>query len=361
VIALGDGHVRDYDIELTATRATALASGEYSFLFDGTFEVSGGPRIGHAFLPLPHVQGKLAVLEGVLLYDFADPNNRVYFEGPQEGPAWVYDLDLAAPGRVYWRTPSANIEMKADLTVSQTLDALRVWGTVEALRGDYYFLENKFHVQTGTLTFDEVEPLNPKIDATAQTFVNSRPLAGGSIQREEVDIALADRLRKPKVTLSSGAGRSETEIIRLLTYGRFGGGADPFGGGQQRVIAGTMGGQYLVRQLAREVPEAASLLREVDVGTAVVNSETGGRVVPSVGVSHYLTSDFLLRYSQLLGGVQWGGSDFDVRHLGAEYRISKIFYLTGEVVERRTGSVLTPGASASELDRNLDLRARHEW
>jgi hypothetical protein len=84
-------------------------------------------------------------------------------------------------------------------------------------------------------------------------------------------------------------------------------------------------------------------------------------VVPSVGVSHYLTSDFLLRYSQLLGGVQTGGYDFDFRDVGAEYRISKIFYLSGEVVERRTGSVLTPGASASELDYNVDLRARHEW
>jgi len=250
--------------------------------------------------------------------------------------------------------------------VSQTLDELRVWGTIESVRGDYYFLENKFRVDEGVLSFDEVEPLNPRVQARAQTGVNLAG-AGGALQRETVDITLAERLRKPEVTLTSSSGMSETEIIQLLTYGRFGldrGNGDPLARPDQRLLVGTMGGQYLVRQLARQFPEAASVLDEVEVGTALVEDEAGGHLVPRVGVSRYLTGDLRLRYSQLLGEAGTGatsGYSVDFRDVGAEYRVSRIFFLTGQVVERRKGSALTPGASQSELQYNVDVSARHQW
>jgi len=365
-VTLADGRIAGYDLAVRAERATALASGEYSLEFDGEFHVTDGPRLGRAFLPIPHVRGTLRARQGTVLYDFADPGNRVYFAGPVKDRSWIYDVEVKADNRVFWRTPNANIEMKFDLSVSQTLDALRVWGTIESVRGDYYFLENKFRVEEGVLSFDEVEPLNPRVQAKAQTAVN---LAGGAgaLQRETIDLTLAERLRKPEVTLTSSSGLSETQIIQLLTYGRFGldrRNPDPLGRPDQRLIVGTMGGQYLVRQLARQFPEASSLLNEVELGTAVVEDEAGGRLVPRVGVSRYLTSDLRLRYSQLLSegstGVT-GGYSVDFRDVGAEYRISKVFILTGQVVERRKGSALTPGASRSELQYNVDLGARHEW
>lgn len=366
VVRVGEGRVADYDFEVRARGATALASGEYSVSFDGEFRVTDGPRLGRSILPIPHVRGVLRAREGTVLYDFADPANRVYFAGPVRDRSWIYDVDVKADRRVYWRTPNANLELKADLTVSQTLDEMRVWGTIESVRGDYYFLENKFRVDEGVLSFDEVEPLNPRVQARAQTGVNLAG-AGGALQRETVDITLAERLRKPEVTLTSSSGMSETEIIQLLTYGRFGldsGNGDPLARPDQRLLVGTMGGQYLVRQLARQFPEAASVLDEVEVGTALVEDEAGGHLVPRVGVSRYLTGDLRLRYSQLLGEAGTGatsGYSVDFRDVGAEYRVSRTFFLTGQVVERRKGSALTPGASQSELQYNVDLSARHQW
>ena len=67
-----------------------------------------------------------------------------------------------------------------------------------------------------------------------------------------------------------------------------------------------------------------------------------------------------LRLGESGAGVT-GGYTVDFRDVGAEYRISKVFFLTGQVVERRKGSAVTPGASQSEMQYNVDLSARHEW
>lgn len=359
---LGAGHVQTYDLKVTARRATAVASGEYAFQFNGDFQVGPGPRIGNAFIPIPSVKGTVNVLSGVLLYDFTDPANRVYFVGPRQAPTWVYDLEVHAPRQVYWRTPNANVEMSADLTTRQTMEGLEVWGTVKALRGDYYFLENKFRVEEGgTLTFDQIEPLNPTIDARATASI-TRPVRGSVVTREDVTIELSGRVKRPTVRLTSSSNLSETQIVRLLVSERFGiASASALGQENQALAVGTTGGQYLVRQLAREIPEASDLLSGLEVGTTVVESGQTGRVVPKLGFGYYLSRDVRVRYSQVVGGYGTTGQSVDIRDLGAEYRINKIFFLTGEVVERRNGSLLAPGTPQSEVEYNVDLRARYEY
>ena len=356
-VTLGPDGVEDYDLQVKAVNALALASGEYEAHFDGDFKVDAGPRLGKSWFPLPHASGRLTVRDGVILYDFADPANRVYFAGPRQAPAWVYDVDVTAPARMYWRTPNANVELKADLSVSQTLDDWRVWGSVESLRGSYYFLENKFSVDSGTLQFDQVEPLNPKVDASAHSDVP------GSTS-ETVTITLSGRIRNPTVRLMSSTGLSEQEIVQRLTLGRFGLGLtrdQRYAPGSAEIVAGATGGQYLLRQLAQQFPEVSPLLGDVEVGTQVVQTDRGGLIVPTIGIGRYVTPDVRVRYSQALGTPSTATSGVNVRDLGAEYRISRIFFLTGEILERRTGSSLTPTVSQSELEYNLDLRARYEY
>jgi translocation and assembly module TamB len=260
---------------------------------------------------------------------------------------------------MYWRTPNANVELKADLTVSQTLDDWRVWGTVESLRGTYYFLENKFAVDTGNLQFDQIEPLNPKVDATAHSDVPSGTTS------ETVTITLSGRVRNPTVQLvSSPHALTEQEIVQLMTVGRFGFGlaaGQRYAPGGEAIVAGATGGQYLLRQMAQQFPEISPILGDLEVGTQVVEVDGRGKPVPQIGINRYFTPEFRVRYSQVLGSPSSGAIGLNVRDLGAEYRISRIFFLTGEILERRTGSSSTPTVSQSELEYNLDLRARYEY
>ena len=129
-----------YQLDLVATNALAQASGEYAVSFDGEFVISDGPRFERQLLATPMVRGALRVRSGVVLYDFADPDNVVYFTGPQQAPAYVYEIEIDAPRRAFWRTPSANIEMSVDMTMSQTIDQLKMWGRIESIRGHLLFL-----------------------------------------------------------------------------------------------------------------------------------------------------------------------------------------------------------------------------
>jgi hypothetical protein len=47
--------------------------------------------------------------------------------------------------------------------------------------------------------------------------------------------------------------------------------------------------------------------------------------------------------------------------LSAEYRLGRLFYLTGERIERRVTSSLGTGTPEHEVEYNLDVRARLEY
>jgi translocation-and-assembly-module (TAM) inner membrane subunit TamB-like protein len=352
-ITLGRG-IQTYDIKLQAINALALSSGEYEAHFDGTLHVGTGPRLPGSWFPLPDITGNLTVRDGIVLYDFADPTNRVYFAGPKQTPAFVYDIDVYGEKQIYWRTPSANVELKVDASVAQTMDDWRVLGTVEALRGSYYFLENKFQVDSGMLVFDSVEPMNPNVIASAHADVrNADPNAKSETIRVTID--LSGRIQTPEIAMSDDQGHSKSDIVKLLTLGRYGG----LNNGQ---IAGAYGGTYLLRQLSTEFPELKPFVGDVEFGTQVVRgSGTSSEIVPTAGFRRDFSSVFSLNYSQILGMPTQNYYDLQVRDFGAEYKINRIFYLTGEILERRPGSTGTTTNSQSQYEYNLDLRARHEY
>jgi autotransporter translocation and assembly factor TamB len=347
-----------YRLVMRADNALAQASGEYAVSFDGDFIITDGPRVPGVVIAIPHIQGRVEVRTGVILYDFADPENVVYLTGPRQTPMYIYEIEVDAPRRVYWRTPGANIELEADLTMSQSLEGLKMWGTVKSLRGTYFFLENRFTVENGELIFDEAESLNPKITAGAVTRV-TRALGQNQYDKEEIHIELTGRIQSPEMHLWSSSGLAQTDIVSLLTVGRFGIGDEEYSGADQRILVGVTGTQYLVRQLAREFPEISSLLGDIEVGTTVGEGE---RIYTTVGVSRYFTPDLLLRYSQVVGGS--GGSsvgELNLWDLSAEYRLGRLFYLTGERIERRVTSSLGTGTPEHEVEYNLDVRARLEY
>jgi hypothetical protein len=357
-ITLGKG-IQKYDINLKATNALALSSGEYEAHFDGNLHVGTGPRLPDSWFPLPDITGNLTVRDGIVLYDFADPTNRVYFAGPKETPAFVYAIDVYGEKQIYWRTPSANVELKVDVNVTQTLDDWRVLGTVEGLRGWYYFLENKFQVDSGQLVFDSVEPMNPNVIASAHADVRLAPSSANagtsSTGTTRVTISLSGRIQTPEVDMSNDLGYSKSDIVKLLAYGRF-------EGLQKGQVAGAYGGQYLLRQLSTEFPELKPIVGDVEFGTQVVQGSTKAEVLPTVGARRDFSSVFSLNYSQIIGTPTQTAYNVQVRDFGAEYKINRIFYLTGEILERRPGTYGTTSTSTqSQFEYNLDLRARHEY
>lgn len=364
VIHLFGDRSKSYALDLRAEHAVAHTSGEYSVQFSGDLRVADGPRLEGVWLPLPSITGRVTAETGVILYDFSDPENVIYLTGPPQAPPYVYDLRVDCDGRVYWRTPSANIELKADLTATRTLSGTKLWGTVESLRGHFFFLENRFVMERGVLTFDRADNFDAKLDAEAVAQV-TRTVSSGQIDKEEVHIELHGRMQEPEVRLWSSSGLAEKDILALLTFGRFDvGDQSLFGSTDQRVLVGVTGTQYLMRQLAREFPEVSSLFTSVELGTtAATGSELGAKqVYTTFGLNSYVTPELRLGYSQVLGGgSQAAQGELKLWDFSAEYRIGRLFYLTGEVIERRVGSSLSSGTFQNQLEYNLDVRARIDY
>lgn len=278
------------------------------------------------------------------------PARQAAWQGPAAAPPWTYRIGIEAIKNVWWRPPDANIEAELEeFEIVQTPTTFLMLGQIEALRGRYYFLGNQFDVETGRLFFDASEPMNPTVDATLTT---RKPMPTGD-EPETVTLTVTGRAFEPTVNLtSSPSNMSQSQIAELLTYGQL----------KTDNALQQVGAQYLARQLARQFPELEQHFGYIEVGQAVDNSKqttTGAETAKSyttVGVSRYFTNDLLLRYSQVVGGVdERNAQSVDYLDISAEYRLSRLLFLRGQVTRRK-------GVQVTTADQyNLDVRARYEY
>jgi len=341
-----DLHIVDYALDVDLTRITAFSSGEYVVELDAALKVEDGVDLGGP-LPLPHITGMAEVREALFLYNFADPTRAQTTQGPLVAPPWTFAIDVDAESNVWYRPTDASIEGRlTDFRIIQELDKFLMLGEIEALRGTYYFLENAFKLESGNLFFDAAQEMDPTVDAT-MTIEKPLPVSG---ERETITLTVTGRAFSPTVTLtSSPSNLSQGDIVQLLTVGQLA------GGGSALVSAGS---QYLARQLSREVPELERYLGQIEVGTRTSEGgeEFASEVFTTVGVTRYFTRDLLVRYSQVVGDVSQTES-VDYQDLTAEYRLSRLLFLSGQVTRRR-GVLIT---SQDQTIYNLDVRARHEY
>ena len=353
----GHGSIRNlriqtYALDVDVRAGTAFSSGEYVLVMDGEFAVTNGLDLGGP-MPLPHIEGTARVQEGLFLYNFADPSRAEATQGPLTAPPWTYRIAVEARNNVWYRPSDANIEGKLnDFEVIQEPNRFLLLGGVEALRGRYFFLENGFDLVTGTLAFDTAKPLDPVINATLTTEKVRAAREANTPVRETITLTVSGRAMSPLVTLSSSSGRSQAEIVSLLTVGQI------KGGGRALVATGS---QFLARQLINQVPEIGNLLGNVEVGERVsegdLGSKTASQSFTTVGVTRYFTRDLLVRYSQVVGDVSQTAA-VDYQDLTAEYRLNRLLFLSGQVTRRRGTLVITP---QDQTIYNLDVRARHEY
>jgi hypothetical protein len=99
---------------------------------------------------------------------------------------------------------------------------------------------------------------------------------------------------------------------------------------------------------------------EIGMQQVPLNEQGKAQVLTTVGTRRDFSSVFSLNYSQIIGTPAPSQYDVQVRDFGAEYKINKIFYLTGEILQRRPGTAGTT-VTNSQFEYNLDLRARHEY
>jgi autotransporter translocation and assembly factor TamB len=360
-VELGEGRAPSYRFDVAMRDFTALETGLYAARFDGDFVIADGATVGGQ--TLPHVTSDNVEIErAVILYDFAGQSETQQVEASTQPLYWTYRIRLHATDNLRWQPPDGDIQFSADLNLEQTPDQLVIFGDMEALRGSYWFLDNRFTVRRANLTFDNVRGVDPLVDAEAVTRLRPSfvPVAESDKIPGPYDITvrIQGRASVPQVVFESVPSDpadpilDEAQILRELTVGRFveGGGprVDPFE-------------SYLTRVLSRQLSQELSRAFRGYLSDWEIARESGAGLI--LGVGSQLNDRLALRYRQLVPGTAQAaptpGATLVERDLEAEYRINRFFYVTSQLTQKRS----TAGAASVSPtpDFNINLKARWEY
>jgi len=120
------------------------------------------------------------------------------------------DLSLRSPGRVFLSGRGLDSEWKGDLRITGTTEEPVITGGLSVIRGYFNFLDRRFNLEQGKITFNGMSPPSPFVDA----------LAEASARDVTARLRLIGPLRSPDLKLSSDPPMPSDEVLSHLLFGR---------------------------------------------------------------------------------------------------------------------------------------------
>jgi autotransporter translocation and assembly factor TamB len=378
VVELDGARVGHYAFRLAMADFTAVEPGLYAAEFDAPrLRVTDGPGVDGG--TLPHVEGDVFVRGARVLFDFANQSETEQLAARTQPLFWTYRVRLQAANNLRWQPPDGDIEFSADLVLEQTPKTLNIFGDLNALRGTYDFLSNRFTIRQADLTFDNVGGLNPTLDIVATTTVVPVEAAaagsellgssGASDRPHTITVTITDRADAPTITFESDpADWDQPTILSQLTVARF------LGRGTVVSQLSDPLDSYVTRMINAQLSPLLSRTFLRDVGQWQLEREQGGlfsgRGDLFVTVAHQFNPRVQVSYKQRLPGFERpgaealsvsGGTEQGLleRNVAAEYRINRFFYVTTELAQRRLQTSTALPTLVPEF--NVNLKARWEY
>jgi len=153
-------------------------NGKDFFFISDQFNISGisdfNLRINGATPPV--VSGDIVITKLDIRNDFEsfyDPEFQVEDAVIEDSLLWNLDLNIRAQNNIWIKNKEVDSEFKADVRVQRNVGIYGILGTLEVIRGSYYLVGQKFRVESGLLTYQDVAGIDPEID-----FIVSTPFEG---------------------------------------------------------------------------------------------------------------------------------------------------------------------------------------
>ena len=362
-VQLQHGRLDSYRFNVSLRDVAAAEEGLYAVLFDGDFVVSNGPRIGGEVLP--EVDGQAVLKRGVIEFDFANQSEVEKRAATTQPLYWTYRIQLEATNNLRWHTDaavaSADIEFDADLDLQQTADSLLIYGEMKSLRGTYWYLSNRFKIDSATLTFDNQQGVDPLLDVAAEAQTPSSDLKS----QETITARITGRSSQPNIALtSSDPTADQKSILSALTVRGFR--SDGSGG-----IGTDPVDNWVTQKLNAQLSSGLSEFFAGRITDWDLQREHGGLLTGDgalvVGMGSQVTDKLALRYQQRVPGTekaststvsQVNNSDLLEQNVEAEFRVNRFIYVTSGVSRRRVSS---NALAAPTTDYNVNLKARWEY
>ena len=122
---------------------------------------------------------------------------------------WRYLINASADSRIDVDGMGLDSEWGANILLRGTVDAPRIGGRAEVVRGAYSFAGTRFELTRGIISFDETVPIDPRLDIAAETSTTGL----------RVRVRVTGNAIQPQVDFSSVPSLPEEEILARLLFG----------------------------------------------------------------------------------------------------------------------------------------------
>ena len=196
--------------------------------------------------------------------------------------------DLKAPGAPIG-LGALLVTLGGDVYVSKTpWDQVRIYGTVNTVRGHYDFQGRRFDIlRDGTVRFEGLDDIDPELDIRTQRV----------IQAVTANVNVRGTLKKPDIVLSSTPPLEQADILSLIVFNQP---LNSVGEGQQITLmqrAQSMAAGAVASQFAKSIGNALNL-DEFEINLA---PENGGG--PEVTLGQQVGENLYVKVQQGVGEV----------------------------------------------------------
>ena len=123
--------------------------------------------------------------------------------------SWALDIKARAQNQLAVTGLGLDSEWEGDINLGGTLDAMRIAGRLDVVRGGYEFAGRRFDLDRGTIRFQGSSPPDPVLDIQANA----------NIQSIAATIKVIGTASKPEITFASVPALPQDELLSRLLFG----------------------------------------------------------------------------------------------------------------------------------------------
>ena len=192
--------IRRDDVSATITGPLTIKSDGASGMIAGNVDlVRSAFRLGQA--------NATAAIPRLKVREINRPADR---DDPATPPMrWALDIKARAQNQLAVTGLGLDSEWAGDIVLGGTLDAMRISGRLDVVRGGYEFAGRRFDLDRGTIRFQGTSPPDPVLDIQANA----------NIQSIAATIKVIGTASKPEITFASVPALPQDELLSRLLFG----------------------------------------------------------------------------------------------------------------------------------------------
>ncbi|MEK6579973.1 MAG: translocation/assembly module TamB domain-containing protein, partial [Bdellovibrionota bacterium] len=256
------------------------------------------------------------------------------------------NIGVQADHGVFVQNDLFDAEVKAKMTVVNTLETPRLLGSAEVIQGKMFFKDRVFQIQSANAIFDNPAVLNPKFSLTATTDVSRAKIqlfASGQL----------DKIEKIKTEWSSNPVMPEGEILQLLALGMTSSELKKIGSGDRSIIEQSEAASLILHSLDfnREVQKQTGFQIQLEesvntqTGTSVFRPSQGDAAATRIVIRKKLPGNFEITGGSTVGGTQ------NEKQGSIEYRVNPS--MSGSLV---IDNYIAPDAEGNRTSYGADFK-----